>query len=242
MSLHISRSKALNSISPKKLFQSLENTLKSCEACSNSGKLDNCCESCKIINTAIKRYAESNIPVDYWRLEMKNFKGDTVLANKYNSIVADLNKSYLDGISVCFAGAHGTGKTYTCTNILKRAVERGYQSLYVTLSDIVETLVYGPAAEKYDARRELLMVDFLAIDEFDPRWMPTEQSADLFGRTLENVFRRRTENSMPTLMCTNSPNVIDSFQGQIKQSVESLMNYVEIIPVLGQDFRKVGVE
>jgi len=78
----------------------------------------------------------------------------------------------------------------------------------------------------------------LVIDEFDPRYMPTGASSDLFGRTMEDVLRRRSENQLPLFMCTNSPNVVDSFEGPIKYSIESLMNYAEVIPVLGTDFRK----
>jgi len=171
---------------------------------------------------------------------MKDFKGDQVLLKKYEEIVSDLHASYGEGLCLCFAGAHGTGKTMLVTNVLKRAVEKGYQCLYTTLSDIVSNATSSPNEQKYKMRRELMMVDFLVIDEFDPRWMAaTDSSTDLFGRQLEEVFRRRSENNMPLFMCTNSPNVVDSFQGPIRDSMESLMNYTKVITVLGKDFRKV---
>ena len=95
--------------------------------------------------------------------------------------------------------------------------------------------------EKFDARKELLMVDFLAIDEFDSRFMPSENAADLYARSLENIFRVRAQNKMPTIMATNSPNVIESFNGTLKASVESLFSgYISIFPVFGNDFRKSG--
>jgi DNA replication protein DnaC len=86
-----------------------------------------------------------------------------------------------------------------------------------------------------------MMVDFLVIDEFDPRHMTEGASSDLFGRQMEDIFRRRSENKLPLFMCTNSPNVIDSFAGPIKQSIDSLMSYATVIPVLGKDFRKGGM-
>ena len=75
--------------------------------------------------------------------------------------------------------------------------------------------------------------------EFDSRFMPSENAADLYARSLENVFRTRSQNKLPTLMCTNSPNVVESFNGPLKASMDSLMRgYLKIFVVLGDDFRK----
>lgn len=239
MSLRIARSKALNTIPERKLISALRKTVSLCEICSkNNAKLDGACGQCRTINTALNRYKETNIPVDFWRLDVASFEGDKVLLERYNQITKDLDRSYGDGICICFAGSHGIGKTYIATSILKRAVEKGYQALYTTLSDIVDVSIHGPSEEKYAIRRELLMVDFLVIDEFDPRWMPAGATADLFGRKMEEVFRKRSENNLPLFMCTNSPSVIDSFQGPIKKSIDSLMNFTEFVTVVGQDYRK----
>jgi DNA replication protein DnaC len=138
-------------------------------------------------------------------------------------------------ITRSFIATHNTSVT---TNILKKASVMGYNCLYTTLPDIVHMIISPQSYDKSVARQELLMVDFLVIDEFDPRFMGNTNSSDLYGRTLENIFRTRSQNTLPTFMCTNSPNVIESFSGPIKESIESLMNYVEIVPVLGNDFRK----
>jgi len=224
------------------VIHELSATLKECDSCkSNSASLDSACEKCMIINTALSRYAQSNIPLSYWKLEMsRDFKGDPTLLNYYNKVTSDFDKAYSDGVCVCFAGPHGVGKTFACTNILKRAVERGFSSLYVTVNDIVNHLIYNDSSNKMSARNELLMVDFLVIDEFDPRFMPTASSSDLFGRIMEDVFRCRAQNKLPIFMCTNSPNIAGSFEGSIGLSLSSLMNYVSMIPVLGKDFRKEG--
>jgi len=240
MSFRISRSDSLITIPQRKVVEALGNTLKDCPTCSEANaQLDTACEKCRFINTALQRYAASNIPIRYWSLDMnRDFKGNKALLDKYNEIVDDLEGAYSRGICLCFAGSHGVGKTLITTNILKRACEKGYNCLYVTLTDIVETAIASQYSDKNIIRRELLMVDFLVIDEFDPRYMATDSASDLFGRTLENIFRTRSQNCLPVFMCTNSPNVIDSFVGSIKLSIESLMNYVDIVPVVGSDFRK----
>lgn len=169
----------------------------------------------------------------------RDFKGDSILLEKYKEVTKDITSTYHKGTCLCFAGKHGLGKTMVTTNILKRAAEKGYTALYTNLSDIVSNLVARDSEDKAATRKELLTVDFLAIDEFDPRHMGQSNTAtDLFGRTLEDVLRTRAQNNLPLFMCTNSPNVVESFVGDIKNSISSLMNYITIVPVLGKDFRK----
>jgi DNA replication protein len=227
----LARSKALNNIPPRKLQEALEAIKNSQEEVS--------IQNVKLI--AVNRYTESNIPLEYWTLKMdRDFKGDSRLLAKYDEYVADLKNSYINGSSICFAGGHGLGKTMTICCILKKASQKGYSCLYTTLSDIVSVLTSGNGEEKYLARRELALVDFLAIDEFDSRFMPSENAADLYARSLESVFRTRSQNKLPTLMGTNSPNPVESFTGPLKASIDSLMKgYIKVFSVSpGKDFRK----
>ena len=238
----IARSWTLSTIPPRKVKEAFEQTLLSCDKClAEKSTLANACNRCRLFNDYLSRFSDSNIPVRYWKLQMdENFKGDKILLDKYNEIVSDLKAAYNNGVSLCFAGSHGLGKTMTCANILKMALAKGYSCLYVTLNDIVANTLNNNMEDKATARRELLMVDFLVIDEFDPRYMGSDNAADLFGRILEDIFRTRASNKLPTFMCTNSPNVVESFNGPIKQSISSLMNYVTKVSVLGKDFRKEG--
>lgn len=239
------RSRSLNNIPFRKAQEELISVTNACETCAKkmlsiTDSLDGLCTKCSLTITVYNRYIESNIPIEYWHLKMeKDFIGDERLLQKYKEIVQDLKATYLAGSSICFAGMHGLGKTMTTTCILKKATQKGYTSLYTTLSDIVNVLTQSANDEKFIARKELAMVDFLAIDEFDPRFIASENAADLYARTLESVFRTRAQNKLPTLMCTNSPNVIESFSGTLKQSIDSLMKgYLKVFPVLGEDIRK----
>ena len=225
-----SRSKALNCIPQKKLVDILS-TIEASEP-------DLSKRTAKL--SAINRYAESNIPIEYWFLKMeRDFKGDPRLLEEYNAYIADIKQSYLTGKSICLAGQHGLGKSLTTSCILKKVVAKGYTALHTNLSDIVNVLIQASGEDKFLARRELTMVDFLVIDEFDSRFMPSENAADLYARSLETIFRTRSQNKLPTLMCTNSPNIIESLNGPLKQSIDSLMKgYLKVFPVFGDDFRK----
>ncbi len=172
----------------------------------------------------------------------KDFVGNEILKKKYESIILDLSQIYSKGQSFLLIGNHGAGKTMMTTNVLKRLLEKGrYSGLYITLSDIVHSLINNAPEDKTLARQELLLIDFLVIDEFDPRHMGSDQGAELFGRVLEDIFRSRVQNTLPTFFCSNSPNVELSFKdGPLRQSILSLMNYLEKIPILSKDFRKEG--
>jgi DNA replication protein DnaC len=189
--------------------------------------------------TALNRYAESNIPIEYWSLNMKDFTGDTRLQQKYEEYVKDIKQSYLSGKSLCLAGQHGVGKTFVSTSILKKACHKGYSCLYSDLSNVVSVLTTASSEDKFLSRKELCMVDFLVIDEVDPRFIATDNASDLFARSLESVFRTRSANKLPTIICTNSPNIVESFKGSLKVSLDSLFSgYMEIFIVMGEDFRK----
>lgn len=228
------RSPMLNNIPQRKLHEALKAIGDSQDDLSTKA----------VKQTAINRYSESNIPIEYWTLKMdRDFKGDPRLLAKYDEYTADLKAVYVNGTSICLAGGHGLGKTMTITCVLKKAAQKGYSCLYTTLSDIVNVLTGGYNEDRLTARRELAMVDFLAIDEFDPRFMPSENAADLYARSLESVFRARSQNKLPTLMGTNSPNPVESFNGPLKASIDSLMKgYLQVFTVLpGKDFRKEKV-
>lgn len=188
-----------------------------------------------IIKKAFHRYWEANIPVKYWTLEMKlHFQGDSSLMEEYNKFAVDIKSSYSRGDSICLAGRYGIGKTLASTNILKRALEAGLSGLYLNLNDIIAAT---KSNESYLARKELITTDFLVIDEFDPRYIASENASDFYGRTLEDILRNRSQNKLPLIMCTNSPNPVEAFNGAIKESVSSLMNYVDVIAIVGKDYR-----
>jgi DNA replication protein DnaC len=168
---------------------------------------------------------------------MNKFEGPKELLNVYKNVVENMSFVYNEGKSICLAGNNGVGKTMTSANILKYACQKNYSCTYTTLSDIVSVLIESPYESKFHARKELMMSDFLILDELDPRWI-SDSGSDLFGRTLESIFRTRHQNRLPTIFCTNSPNPIEAFTGAIKQSIDSLMSGVKIIPVFGADHRK----
>jgi DNA replication protein DnaC len=244
MNNNLIRSHALNNVPKLKVRDKITDLLRSCEICSKraseeASSIDGACQKCSLAIVVYNRYQEANIPIDYWDLKMeKDFIGDPRLLTKYNEYVADLKKSYTEGTSICFASGHGRGKTFTATAILKKACRKGYTCLYADLSNIISVLTQASSEEKYLARKELILTDFLAIDEADIRFFnQSDASSDLFGRSFESIIRTRIQNKLPIILATNSPNFKESFHTLFKDSIGSLMNEVPIFFVFGEDVR-----
>lgn len=235
-----SRSKALANIPERKLQERLLALTKVCKTSSHENKGDGLCSLCSIRVLALNRYFNANIPLEYWSLQMDKFAGAPELKSEYVRLINRIDDVYMTGESVCFGGSHGLGKSLSVANILKWACLKNYACLYTTLADIVSAIIESSYEDKFLARRELMTVDFLAVDEFDSRFMLSEGSAELFGKILEHILRTRMQNKLPTLFCTNSPNPTEAFSGAIKQSMESLMSRVKFVPVIGKDYRKIN--
>jgi DNA replication protein DnaC len=241
MEINFQRSKALNNIPSSKIQEKINGITLSCEECKTKKVTEDIlCQNCYIKYQAINRYSESNIPLEYWSLNIeKNFDGDARLLEKYNEVIKDLKHTFDVGLTLCISGKHGHGKSYALTSILKKAAHKNRSCLYTTLSDMVSALIQSD--DKFNSKTELQMVDFLAIDECDLRFFnQSDNSTELFGRTFESILRVRLQNRLPTFIATNSPNLKENFNSLFKDSLGSLLNRVEFFTILpGQDFREV---
>lgn len=201
--------------------------------------MDGVCSACSLRMKAYTRYYEANIPIEYWQFSMKNFKGPEVLSKVYNNTVNNLQAVYSEGLSFSLLGMHGVGKTSCATSILRRMTEKNYNCLYTTFTDVVNAIIEAPFEEKYAAKKELTQVDMLVIDELDSRFFTaSENTADLFGKSLENIIRTRFSNRLPNIFVSNSPNMLEGFKGPFKDSLTSLMSNVKEFAARGNDYRK----
>lgn len=170
---------------------------------------------------------------------MQEFTGPDSLKRIYTNSIDNLQTIYSNGLNYAILGQHGIGKSSVGTAILKRMAEKNYNCLYTTLTDIVSAMIEAPFEEKYSAKKELTQVDMLLIDEVDSRFISTsENTAALFGKTLENIIRTRFSNKLPNIFISNSPNMLEGFHGAFKESLGSLMSNVKEFVAIGKDQRK----
>ncbi len=225
----------LRIISQTKINICREEIIKNCPKCLNRIG----CIKCDLKSKLFDRYVGANIPLDFFDRSMDHFDGDKKLLKLYEEIIYDLRSSFLKGASYCLRGQHGVGKTMFASLLLKKIVEKGMCGLYTTLGDIVNVLIYGDRSVKFAANRELKIIDWLVIDEFDSRFMGNDTSAELFGRVLESIIRIRFQNSMPTILITNNPDPTKMLGEQLGSSISSLIaGHCVDVPVIGRDYRK----
>lgn len=230
-------SQLLRNIPDNKYSVYKENILKSCPECFKNGFIS--CDKCHLLSKLYTRYFDANIPIDYWDKTIKNWYGHKTIIDLYNEIINNIEEFFNMGTSYFLQGQHGVGKTLFSVLILKHIVEKGFCGLYTTLSDVVGTLVHADYRERFDAARELKMIDYLIIDEFDPRFFSSDASAELYGRILESIIRIRFQNKLPTCLITNNPNATKALGDDLSASIDSLLSgYCKSIYVLGGDARK----
>lgn len=217
----------------KKIDLKKQEIYENCTSCSEE------CSSCRAKAFRIDKYAYSNIPVEYWDKSFKNFSGDQNFKKVISEKIKNIDKTYKDGKSLIFIGTLGTGKSYSASCILKRALAAGYTGRYVTMADVVASILSSEIdTSKY--YKKLVEVDFLVIDEFSSHWIfPSEKSEQLFGSSLEFVLRTRFQNQLPTILCSNDSDVDEIFGGFFAKSFRSLRSHhTELFVVGGRDFRR----
>lgn len=223
---------------PAKKLEIVERKIQNnCPHCQNLG-----CTVCKAKVSRIKIYANANIPMDYWLLAFKDFKGDPEFKKQILEKLSKIDEMYELGSSLAFVGNFGVGKTYAASCILKTALMAGYSGKYLQMSDVVNNLV-SSKSDSSEYLEDLVNFDFLVLDEFGKRSIfPSEKTEQLFGQTLEYVIRTRFQNHMPTILCSNTEDIDEVLSGDFSRAFSSLRSkYLKIIVVGGKDFRKSGV-
>lgn len=193
-----------------------------------------CSRALRLIDSMV----ESNIPAGYWFVKMDGFEGPEILNKIVKLYISDICDSYNKGLSICLAGNQGTGKTMSSVCVLKAALKKDFSAYYITASDMMAEMT------NYESNREIRKIlrdsDFLVIDEVDSRFFPSDAQKELFSSIYENIFRYRTHNNLPTIICTNeTQSILDVFYGHSIQAIGSLhKQYLKIYPIAGIDHRK----
>lgn len=217
-------------ISMKKIEFEKKKIVRECKKCGGRG-----CGACFGYCAFIDRMAEAEIPVDYWYRIMDDFYGEPNFKKIIIDYISDINGEYSKGFTLCLVGERGRGKSMAACSILKKAILENYSVFYTTLSDFVTKVV----SSEPELRLYMKEYDFVAIDEVDQRFFPSQQSMELYGNQLENVLRARMQNRLPTIMCSNSLDISQIFGGEFKKSFESLgSQFIKVVPASGMDARE----
>jgi DNA replication protein DnaC len=214
----------------KRLEQTKKDLIEKCVNCNNG------CSSCLAYCSFIEKMAISGIPADYWFREMKGFYGDKRFAKEINKYMSNIDQSYIKNKSLCLAGPPGTGKTMSSCNILKSAIIKKYSVFYITLSQVINDVISNDNLTK----RKLINSDFLVLDEVDQRFFPTAGAKELFGNMFEYIMRTRSHRMKPIIMCTNSIDTSQIFEGAYGFMFNSLKSqFMTELFASGKDVRRM---
>lgn len=200
------------------------------------------CQECIRKEMLIDAMSDANIPSGYWSCSMNKFTGTKLIKDIYDEYTKDIKNTYTSGKSICLAGNQGVGKTMAAVCILKKVIRTGFSGYYITASDLLSLMT--DYRNNYEKKMLIKDIDFLVIDELDSRFFVSDSVKELFSGIYENLFRFRTHNEFPTIICTNETNGLDAvFYGAGVQSIRSLNNqYLKIHSLAGIDHRKHRVE
>lgn len=219
-----------------KLKRIKDSVRKKCKLCEGSG-----CSECAPKLSRIDKYASANIPVGYWSGPWASYTGDENFKKTIADRITNVERVYDEGESFLFVGGHGTGKTYASCCILKKALTFGFSSRYLEMASLINQML-SKEIDTHALLEDLVSVDFLVIDEFDPRWIyPSENVERMFGSSLEYVLRSRFQNELPTILSTNMVDVDNILVGKAAKAFKSLKGqYLNVIYVAGKDYRQGG--
>jgi len=218
-------------ISYKKVEAEKKKIISNCRACDGNG-----CNACFGYAAYIDKMAAAHIPVDYWFRDMKGFYGEQHFKDNVLSYMNNLHTEFNNGLTLCFTGERGRGKTMAACAILKQALLDNYTAFYTTMVEAVDRLM---TPDSYVFREAIKNIDFFVIDEVDRRFFPSRGSMELYGNHFESMLRSRTQNRMPTIICTNSQDTKQIFGGEFQKSFASLESqFFRILHAGGKDARK----
>ena len=135
-------------------------------------------------------YIRSNIPPEYWDLDLRNFKGNKRTVKLVKKYVDKLNEAYKAGIGFLFTGTNGVGKTSMQMIILKAAIKNGYSAFHITLPEIFHYIKLGFDDPKLllEIHQILRETDFLAVSELGKDYH--RKGSELFMRSeFDMIFR-----------------------------------------------------
>lgn len=139
------------------------------------------------------------------------------------------------GIGMIFHGTHGSGKTLLSTIMLKQLLGVGIDGYFTTFTNLLDNFAAGWRDDKNRAwfERRVRNAALLVVDDIG-REMAGRNS--MASASLDNVFRSRVQDSLPTIVTTNLS--MHDFEQSYSTGVMSLVSETSLsYEFAGRDFR-----
>lgn len=145
------------------------------------------------------RYELANIPMDYHRIDWREFETQPEAKDSVEAYVKNLGNAIDRGLGLYVSSVGlGTGKTLIGTYVLKEAAKSGHSAYFCQFMDLVN--LSSDAYQKIEDK--LLHSDIVCIDDIVSSKISVKQN-DLFKYLLEKTVRHRVHNEMSTIVTSN---------------------------------------
>lgn len=233
-----------------------------CEKCKDTGFIEieqkdaiiqrEC--SCRKLIKQNLAYQNSSIKELLERDNFKTFKADLFRQTKQDNLgeyisprenildIKDKMQTYSEKFnehskSILFFGPTGSGKTFMLSCVAKEVVDRGYNVLYKTSSELLDFLstysfmFHEAKLENRDAYDEIYDVDLLIIDDLGSEYINDKSRSELFS-----LINSRLNREKPVMISSNiAPEEIKDIYGERLNS-RIFGNYV-LFEFFGNDLR-----
>ena len=190
------------------------------------------------------KYLLAGIPVAYWDIDWKDFKGDAKAKNFTMLYCENIHEAFKQGQGMIFSGEHGTGKTTLSCLIGKHALKNGYTVKYISVSKILDLINESFVSKQSKDRLDTMIerVEFLILDDLGKEYKGVrEQLAPMMSLKLDSLLRERINRIRVTIGTTNYN--VKAIKDKYGDSVMSaIYGSCKIVEVAGCDYRTVKGE
>lgn len=147
----------------------------------------------------------ANIPPRYLKKNLETFEADDKSGKAYDlckRYSAKFDKVVSDGISLCFCGKPGTGKTHLAIGLIHSAIHNDISAQYRTVIEMIREVKSTYSKHSERTEREVIHhysnIRFLVLDE-----VGMQIGSDTEKLILSEIINNRYANVLPTVLISN---------------------------------------
>lgn len=183
----------------------------------------------------------AGIPVKFRPATIQSI-ADPAFAEQLQDYLVNFEKYLSKGIAPLLTGPNGTGKTLAGCIILIEAIKKGHTAYFTKVKNCIDQITSGFSDEedKQKFKDQLLLVDFLMIDDLGDELQTTLPSSNLRVFTVNHILRDRADNCRPTILTTNlKMDQLNTNYGPKSRSI--IDEFARVITTRGPDYRQVAI-
>lgn len=199
------------------------------KSCNGSGYIKKTQEQCICMKifTYLSNLYYSQIPIDYWELDLNQLSVKISYKKFINDFINNIDNALKQGLGIVFMGDKGVGKTSLMCEVGKYAIANRYSVFY----EVSQNIVDDRFTETKEKTNRIMNSHLVIIDELERIMMRKESN---IPTQVYNLLKSLLPNRRSVLIGTNLENEDDIDN---KFDTSSLMNRnLEFLHIDGEDY------